>query len=464
MSETDGVLLSPLGLSPGAVSGVYFKLVKDGYNIRKVVTLGTSDPGVLSAANQYLAPLFAFKGVEYEPVHIPDHELRGGNRVIKPYVALWGLMLEAARREKQQVHVAVTAGRSGMGALAALAAGLYGADYLWHFWVRADIETQGSLNQGLLRPSLPARMEQNMLLNPTTPDAGDDACDLVELPFTDLRPLHPLIWQYRWTGALPNAPEVRLDALLGWITTEDFDRIFPAGITFAAAREIEDYRQKYNEAGPGERAQYIGRLLDLLQQRGVINKVERDQLSPLLLDGGDCAALLALAEQAKDYTGFWQWMASNQERITAWTRPNPPVGIPPALLNRLRARLIRTGSFETDRGLKALFVDQRIAAWRERLREADNPEDRVMQTIDYLYLHFDDRGRNALVLFLSVLKETIPGEDLSHRVLGELIDVLEPVLQSEITPQPLPPDAPCDIWFWTALHLYLRVNGRLDES
>ncbi len=458
MNDTEGVLVSPLGLSPGAVSGVYFKLAER-FNIRKVITLGTSDPNVISAANQYLTPLFAHQGIEYEPVHIPEHELRGGDRVVTPYVALWGLILETARQQGQHIHVSVTAGRSGMGALAALAASLYGADYLWHFWVREDIERQGALSQGILRPSVPSRMAQNPLLNPTV---EPNACDIVALPFTNLRPLHPLIWQYRWTGALPDVPGLHLDALLAWIKTDDFDHIFPAGITFAAARQIVDYQQQYNEATPAERSQYTDQLGDLLQQRGVVNNVEREQLVSLLATNGNYAALLALAKQAKDYTGFWQWMLDNQERITAWTQPDPPEGIPGILLNRLRTALIRSEKFESNRSLKALFVDGRIITWRSGLRQPDSTEDRVMQVIDYLHQRFNSRGENALVLFLHVLKEQLPPEDAGYRELDELIGSLEPVLQPRITATALPPEAPCASWFWTALHLYLRVNGRLD--
>jgi hypothetical protein len=462
MNDTEGVLVSPLGLSPGAVSGVYFKLAER-FAIRKVITLGTSDSQVISAANQYLAPLFAHQGIEYEPIHIPEPELRGGNRVVKPYVALWGLMLENARQQGRQVHVAVTAGRSGMGALAALAASLYGADYLWHFWVRQDIERQGALGQGALRPSLPPQMAQNLLLNPTL---EPEACDIVALPFTNLRPLHPLIWQYRWTGALPDAPALPLDALLAWIKTDDFDHIFPAGITFAAAQQIMDCRRRYNEAPQDERSQYLQELGDLLQQRGVVNNAECERLVALLLDERqNCEELIALAKQSRDYTGFWNWMVANTAVIQATfyiTTTLSATGLSPLLLKRLRMTLPNLQHFSNDINLRALFVDQRLKMWQHLLPEANNPYGRVNVTIDFLSESYNNAGENGLLLLLQVLLDQMDPDDANHRIITNLIkstagDTIQQVKQRQQDESFIS----TTIFFWNALQLYIRVTGRI---
>ena len=51
------VLVSPLGKSPGAVSGVYFALKAEGIKIDTVFTIGTRDREVLEARG-YLQKIF----------------------------------------------------------------------------------------------------------------------------------------------------------------------------------------------------------------------------------------------------------------------------------------------------------------------------------------------------------------------------------------------------------------------
>lgn len=201
------VLVSPLGRSPGAVSGVYFALKQIGFEVSRVVTVGTSHDDVKLAANQYLSRLFQHINVEYDPIHIPALDLRGGRKGISPFVGMMGLALKNEQGDDHLVHVAVTGGRSGMGALAALAATVHGADHLWHLWVCRDIEENGlvdTTSQGryplysLLNN--PARMAASRLLNPTL---KSDEWEAVELPFM-CRPLRDRdLWEWRRTGCWP---------------------------------------------------------------------------------------------------------------------------------------------------------------------------------------------------------------------------------------------------------------------
>ncbi len=202
------VLISPLGRSPGAVSGVYFALKTQlGVEIEQVVTIGTSHIDVKSAASNYLTPLFSRVGVKYDPIHILPIDLRGRRDVI-PFVVMTELSIKNALEAGNRVHMAITGGRSGVGALATLAVNLYGADRLWHLWVRQDIEEGGAVDK-LYGTTDAAAMVSSPFLNPTVEDG---ASTLVELPFLNLGSLHDVLWDLRHAGEGLNldAPITRL--------------------------------------------------------------------------------------------------------------------------------------------------------------------------------------------------------------------------------------------------------------
>jgi len=294
---------------------VYFNLKQAGYSIDKVITVGTSDALVLRAADRYLARLFQDPSVavEYEPIHVPAQDLRDGNRHVKPYVAMLGLALEQAQREAECVHVAVTAGRSGMGALAALATNLYGADFLWHLWVRPDIEENGRVDK-LRTLTDPKKMIRNVLLNPTV---EVDASELVQLPFVDLRPLHPVLWEYVRTGALPQeaAPLATLFAHTGVKRLAD---VFPAGLTFADADAIVALKTEYVQATPDRRLAIMVELGEILHRAGVTTATEKEQLLSLVNGAAAPKALFELAEKSKDRLGFWDWLKQHKDSLEAF--------------------------------------------------------------------------------------------------------------------------------------------------
>ena len=103
---------------------------------------------------------------------------------------------EEIRRAKADgwgVVVAVTGGRSGFGALAALAAQFFGADALCHLHVSSDIEERGRVTSkeldaitmyGRIGPGVPAKdvHKRNRYLDPVRAGEGR----LVELPFVRL--------------------------------------------------------------------------------------------------------------------------------------------------------------------------------------------------------------------------------------------------------------------------------------
>ena len=306
------VLVSPLGRAPGAVSGVYFALKQRRTEIGKVITVGTSHPHVRKAADSYLGPLFRHCGVVFDPVHVPALDLRGGSKEVMPYVAMIGWALEEAQRYAQQhdgqVHVAVTGGRSGMGALAALATNLYGADHLWHLWVRPEIEEGGTVDN-LTGLNDPVQMERSPYLNPTV---EADACEIVDLPFLDLRPLHPVLREYRRTGKISEATHP-LASLFAHHDIQSFTQVFPAGLTFAAADEIMALKARYVQATTDRgREKVMIELGRTLERAGVVEKDDRQRMMDLVSGRADPQALIDLGKKAKDRIGFWKWLAENK--------------------------------------------------------------------------------------------------------------------------------------------------------
>jgi hypothetical protein len=212
MTEGYHVLVSPLGRSPGAVSGVYFGLQEQGTQIREVITVGTSNNDVWNSADYWLEPLFSTEpDATYRSRFIASEDLRGGERDVGPFTARMGLYIQQARDAGHIVHVAVTGGRSGMGALGALAAQLYGAHHLWHLWVAPEIEQNGTIDK-----LNPPEDRTNVYLNPTV--QGKETWELVALPFVDLTPLHPIIRDYLCEGAVN--PKTVPPAMLGFLDAE----------------------------------------------------------------------------------------------------------------------------------------------------------------------------------------------------------------------------------------------------
>ena len=103
-----------------------------------------------------------------------------------------------------------------------------------------------------------------------------------------------------------------------------------------------------------------------------------------------------------------------------------PEALPSELEQRLRAALLRCGPFDSDSSLRAIFVDARIAAWRDDI--PDNTASRgkrVAAFIEGLLDQRDDAGSNALALVLRVLADRTPPGDSCHRELAGLADAVQ---------------------------------------
>ncbi len=115
---------------------------------------------------------------------------------------------------------------------------------------------------------------------------------------------------------------------------------------------------------------------------------------------------------------------SDQEIITQ-ERHMPENWLPSDFMLPLRQVLLDCGPFDTDRQLRAVFAHPTLRLWRDRLPGADNKQDRVDYTINFLLDQYTSEGANGLILFLQVLTERINPGDACHHRLAELARQLE---------------------------------------
>ncbi len=304
---SEHILIAPLGFSPGAVSGLAFALMEADHPISQVITLGTSHPDVIASA-QILKTLFYEMGdMAYTPLHIRAKELREEDDSANSFVSQMGLALKEANKDGNTVHVGVTGGRSGMGALAALATNLYGADHLWHFWVSEDIEKGGRLRD---LPQ-PFTMD-NRFLNPTVEDG---AYEIVELPFVDLRPLHPLIWEYYRNGRfLQDSP---LSQLLTQSQAKRLQDIFPPELSITKADELTAIIQAYPTLNRDEQNKSMVQLGRILSTAGVIKEATEGRLLKLIQADLPADQILTLPVKDEDKKGFLKSLQENSDLIAA---------------------------------------------------------------------------------------------------------------------------------------------------
>lgn len=300
-------LISPLGLSPGAVSGVVFALgrLEEPVSIGRVVTVSTSHTKVADAAG-YLRSVLSDAGLGYTADFIPQSELKESDDSVTTFVARLGAALDAAIAAKQTVHVAVTGGRAGMGALAALAASLYGADYLWHLWVPADTEKGGRV--GKLQIPFTA---ENEYLNPPR-------SELVSLPFLDLRPLHPALWRY-YHGESPAVltDNSKLDAILtpflhGQMQLAD---VFPGGVTTRQKQQVEAMAAAYPAANDQDQQQMQQKMTDILHRGGQVDEATRQAVESFM--ALDDPAVHLLERVSGEPGAFWRYLHDRADRIAA---------------------------------------------------------------------------------------------------------------------------------------------------
>jgi hypothetical protein len=196
------ILLSPIGRSPGAVTGIYYALAEqqDAVQIDAVVLLSTAMPQVKKAAQMVKQVLGSNKVVvlplraaeNREPSHDFDDEATALN-----FIQLANAVLEHGNRAGDRVYIGISGGRSSMGALVTLSAYIYGAAGIYHLWVDNSIEEKGDITQ--LRD-----MRSSQYMTILKPPAGQYR--LVSIP---LAPFDALWDRGRLGQVLAQRPEAR---------------------------------------------------------------------------------------------------------------------------------------------------------------------------------------------------------------------------------------------------------------
>ncbi|MBA3533734.1 MAG: hypothetical protein H0T73_17595, partial [Ardenticatenales bacterium] len=105
-------------------------------------------------------------------------------------------------------------------------------------------------------------------------------------------------------------------------------------------------------------------------------------------------------------------------------------GIPPEVLSGLRATLLRCGP-ETHQELKDLFVDARLARWKDHIPTRDNREALVQALVSWLHEEENAAGENALLLFIEVLVDSIPEGQRRKQELQQQASELSQALGSQ---------------------------------
>lgn len=156
------ILLSPIGRSPGAVTGIYYALAeqKNAIQIDTVVLLSTAMPQVKRAA-KLVKQVLSSDGVQTVALPLraaenrrPSHDFNDEATVLD-FIQLANAVLDhGSRAEGDQVYIGISGGRSSMGALVTLSVYVYGAAGIYHLWVDEEIEKRGDITQLLqMRPS-----------------------------------------------------------------------------------------------------------------------------------------------------------------------------------------------------------------------------------------------------------------------------------------------------------------------
>jgi len=156
------ILLSPIGRSPGAVTGIYYALAEQeaAVQIDTVVLLSTAMPQVKKSARM-VKQVLGSEGVNVVALPLraaeakgPSHDFNDEATVLN-FIQLANAVLDhGSRAGGDRVYIGISGGRSSMGALVTLSAYIYGAAGIYHLWVDEEVEKKGDIAQLLqMRPS-----------------------------------------------------------------------------------------------------------------------------------------------------------------------------------------------------------------------------------------------------------------------------------------------------------------------
>lgn len=102
----------------------------------------------------------------------------------------------------------------------------------------------------------------------------------------------------------------------------------------------------------------------------------------------------------------------------------------------LRDVLLRCGPFESHSELRAVFVDERLRPWHERVPEAESAAARVDAIIELLHDQRTAEGEPALAVLCRVLAERLHPGDECHDALQQAANTLAPPPEATAGPAP----------------------------
>lgn len=178
------LLLSPLGRSPGAVSGLYHRLVESGEGIDRLIVLSTSDPAVQESAKA-LRRHFRNKPKDFlslQPVSSGDDAEMVSERAVYGFIHRVNRVLYDAQHDGDEVHMGIAGGRKSMSALATLSAYVYGAAAVYHFWVHEKIEEWGDIYSEQFLSKEQFVMHPSQFKPSDFGGLGEQSCRLVPIP------------------------------------------------------------------------------------------------------------------------------------------------------------------------------------------------------------------------------------------------------------------------------------------
>jgi len=246
------ILLSPLGRSPGAVSGLYHALDESSVSIDRLVVLATSDLAVQASAEE-LHYHFHDKPTGFltvQEISSGDDPEMVGERAVYGFIPRVNAVLYNARHVEDEVHIGIAGGRKSMSALATLSAYVYGAAAVYHFWVHERIEEWGDVYaeqfQGKKREWVmhPSRFQPSEF-----GELGERSCELVPIP---LAPFDEL-WddKDRLSNMLAGNPQAR-QALLRSVSEREKQEIKALRAQNLTLEEAIQHARKVFEMTNGE--------------------------------------------------------------------------------------------------------------------------------------------------------------------------------------------------------------------
>jgi len=297
------ILLSPLGRSPGAVSGLYHALEESGVSVDRLIVLATSDPAVQRSADM-LREHFYDKPAGFltiQKISAGDDPEMVDERAVYGFIHRVNAVLYNARHAGDEVHIGIAGGRKSMSALATLSAYVYGAAAVYHFWVHEEIERYGDIynlpppgkkREWVMHPSKYQPSEFNQV--------GEHSCRLVSIPLVPF----DRVWDHeRLAKVLAENPQARR-ALLRTITDADMQRL-------KALQQREE--SSFQEIS--------GQLLEIFRDTEIGKAVEA-AVQVYGLHGKDVepAEVVELAEKLSPYfpPPFWQQIKRDLSDWETW--------------------------------------------------------------------------------------------------------------------------------------------------